>query len=62
MKIEDIRVPGKLTKKETELRVVFLEHVGVIPGGEKIKACISLAPLHNRTWQRVKPAKHRSTC
>jgi len=40
MKIEDIRIPGRLTKKEAELRVAFLEHVGVIPGGEKLKACI----------------------
>jgi heterodisulfide reductase subunit C len=40
MKIEDIRTPGRLTKKETELRLTFLEHVGIIPGGEKIKACI----------------------
>lgn len=40
MKIEDIKIPGKLSKKETELRLAFLEHVGVIPGGEKLKACI----------------------
>lgn len=40
MRIEDIQIPGKLAKKETELRLAFLEHVGVIPGGEKIKACI----------------------
>ncbi|MCK6622756.1 MAG: 4Fe-4S dicluster domain-containing protein [Calditrichaceae bacterium] len=40
MKIEDIRTPGRLTPKESELRVAFLEQVGVIPGGEKIKACI----------------------
>ncbi len=40
MKIVEIKLPGKLTKKESEHRVTFLEHVGVIPGGEKIKACI----------------------
>ncbi|MCB0291848.1 MAG: 4Fe-4S dicluster domain-containing protein [Calditrichaeota bacterium] len=40
MRIEDIQVPGKLSKTETELRVSFLEHVGMIPGGEKLKACI----------------------
>lgn len=40
MRIEDIQLPGKLSQKESELRVAFLEHVGVIPGGEKIKACI----------------------
>jgi heterodisulfide reductase subunit C len=40
MRIEDIRTPGRLTKKETELRNAFWEHVGVIPGGEKLKACI----------------------
>lgn len=40
MRIEDIHIPGKLSKKETELRAAFLEHVGMIPGGEKLKACI----------------------
>ncbi len=40
MKIEDIQTPGRLSQKEAQLRIAFLEHVGMIPGGEKIKACI----------------------
>ena len=40
MKIEDIRIPGKMSRTESELRVAFLHHVGVIPGGEKLQACI----------------------
>ena len=40
MKIEDIQTPGMLSQREAQLRIAFLEHVGMIPGGEKIKTCI----------------------
>ena len=40
MKIEDIKIPGKLSRKESELRLSFWEHIHIIPGGEKIKSCI----------------------
>ena len=40
MKIEDIRIPGKLSKRESELRRSFLEQVEIIPGGDKIKTCL----------------------
>lgn len=40
MRIEEIQIPGKLTKKEADLRVAFINSVKLIPGGEKINACI----------------------
>ncbi|MEN8191177.1 MAG: 4Fe-4S dicluster domain-containing protein [Bacteroidota bacterium] len=40
MEIKDIKIPGKLSLKETELRLAFLDHVNIIPEGEKIKTCI----------------------
>ena len=40
MKIKDIKIPGKLSRKEVELRLAFLDQVEVIPEGEKIKLCI----------------------
>jgi heterodisulfide reductase subunit C len=40
MRIENIHIPGKLIKKEADLRTAFLNSVNLIPGGEKIKACI----------------------
>jgi heterodisulfide reductase subunit C len=40
MRIEDIQIPGKLGAKEENLRKAFLNSVGLIPGGEKIKECI----------------------
>jgi heterodisulfide reductase subunit C len=40
MKIQDIKVPGKLSKKEEDLRQSFLEEIKVIPNSEKIKSCI----------------------
>ncbi|MBM4170436.1 MAG: heterodisulfide reductase [Ignavibacteria bacterium] len=40
MKIQEINIPGKLTRKESVLRHSFLEQVDTIPGGEKIKSCI----------------------
>ena len=43
MKSEDIRIPGTLSKREAVLREAFLEQTKVIPGGEKIKACIQCA-------------------
>jgi heterodisulfide reductase subunit C len=40
MKIEDIKIPGKLSKKEEDLRASFLRQVEAIPNSEKIKSCI----------------------
>jgi heterodisulfide reductase subunit C len=40
MKIQDIKVPGKLPQKEENLRKSFLEEIEVIPNSEKIKSCI----------------------
>ncbi len=40
MKIENIVIPGKLIKKEADLRIAFLNSVYLIPGGEKIEACL----------------------
>lgn len=40
MKIENIQIPGRLIKKEADLRTAFLNSVHLIPGGDKIKACI----------------------
>jgi heterodisulfide reductase subunit C len=34
------QLPGVMSKKESELRQIFLEQVNDIPGGEKIKRCI----------------------
>jgi heterodisulfide reductase subunit C len=34
------QLPGVMSKKESELRQIFLEQVKDIPGGEKIKRCI----------------------
>jgi heterodisulfide reductase subunit C len=35
-----IQMPGLMSRKEAELRQIFLEQVHLIPGGEKIKKCI----------------------
>jgi len=40
MKIEDIKVPGKLSRKEEDLRSSFLRQLEAIPNSEKIKSCI----------------------
>ncbi|MBM4157977.1 MAG: heterodisulfide reductase [Ignavibacteria bacterium] len=40
MKIENIKVPGKLSKKEEDLRESFLRQLEVVPNSEKIKTCI----------------------
>ena len=40
MKIEDIKVPGKLSRKEEDLRSSFLRQLETIPNSEKIKSCI----------------------
>ncbi|MDX1700095.1 MAG: 4Fe-4S dicluster domain-containing protein [Melioribacteraceae bacterium] len=40
MKIKEIEIPGKLNKKEADLRKAFLNSVHLIPGGEKINACL----------------------
>ena len=40
MRIEEIQIPGKLSKKEEDLITAFLNSVHLIPGGDKIKACI----------------------
>ncbi len=37
MKTEDIKVPGKLSSTESELRASFLDKPDAITGGEKIK-------------------------
>ncbi len=40
MKIAEIQIPGMLSRKEADLRTAFLNSVHLIPGGDKIKACI----------------------
>lgn len=40
MKIEDIKIPGKLSWKEEDLRASFLRQLEIIPNSEKIKSCI----------------------
>lgn len=40
MKIEDIKVPGKLSLKEEELKASFLRQMETIPNAKKIKSCI----------------------
>ena len=40
MKIQDIKIPGRLTQKEEDLRQAFLEEIKVIPNSEKIRSCI----------------------
>lgn len=40
MKIVDIKVPGKLSRKEEELKASFLRQLETIPNAEKIKSCI----------------------
>ncbi len=40
MKIEDIKVPGKLSRREGDLRDSFLRQLETIPNAEKIKSCI----------------------
>ena len=40
MKIEDIKVPGRLSRKEEDLRSSFLRQLETIPNSEKIKSCI----------------------
>ncbi len=43
MNTAEILIPGTLSRKEAILRKMFLEHTRVIPGGEKIKACLQCA-------------------
>lgn len=40
MKIGDIKVPGKLSWKEADLRQSFLRQLETVPNSEKIKSCI----------------------
>jgi heterodisulfide reductase subunit C len=40
MRIENIKIPGKLSRKEEDLRFSFLKHLEIIPNSEKIKSCI----------------------
>lgn len=40
MKIENIKIPGKLSGKEEELRASFMKQLETIPNSEKIKSCI----------------------
>ncbi|MCD4769494.1 MAG: 4Fe-4S dicluster domain-containing protein, partial [Bacteroidales bacterium] len=40
MKIKDIKSPGKLSKKEEDLRQSFFKQLEIIPDGEKVKSCI----------------------
>jgi heterodisulfide reductase subunit C len=40
MKIGDIKVPGKLSRREEDLRDSFLRQLETIPNAEKIKSCI----------------------
>jgi heterodisulfide reductase subunit C len=40
MRIDEIQIPGKLSKKEADLRTAFLNSVHLIPGGDKIKSCL----------------------
>jgi heterodisulfide reductase subunit C len=40
MKTESIRTPGRLSRKEEELRQSFLKQMEDIPNSEKIKSCI----------------------
>lgn len=40
MKIENIKVPGKLSRKEEDLRDSFMRQLETIPNAEKIKSCI----------------------
>ena len=40
MKIVDIKIPGKLSRKEEDLRESFLRQLEAIPNSEKIKSCI----------------------
>jgi heterodisulfide reductase subunit C len=40
MEQSHIQLPGLMSRKEAELRQIFLEQVHLIPGGEKIKKCI----------------------
>jgi heterodisulfide reductase subunit C len=40
MKIENIKVPGKLSWKEQDLRESFLRQLEAVPNSEKIKSCI----------------------
>lgn len=40
MKIVDIKIPGKLSQKEEDLRASFLRQLEAIPNSDKIKSCI----------------------
>ncbi len=40
MKHESKQLPGVMTRKEAELRQIFLDQVDTVPGGERIKRCI----------------------
>jgi heterodisulfide reductase subunit C len=40
MRIENIRIPGKLSRKEEDLRESFLKQLETVPNSEKIKSCI----------------------
>jgi len=36
----ELQSPGTLPSRESELRKAFLEQVGIVPGGERIRKCI----------------------
>lgn len=40
MKIVNIKVPGKMSQKEQDLRASFLRQLEAVPNSEKIKSCI----------------------
>jgi heterodisulfide reductase subunit C len=40
MKIEKIKIPGKMSLKEQDLRLSFLRQLEAVPNSEKIKSCI----------------------
>lgn len=40
MKIEDIKIPGKLSQREEDLKNSFFRQLEAVPNSEKIKSCI----------------------
>jgi heterodisulfide reductase subunit C len=40
MKTESVQLPGKLTRKEEDLKASFLKQLETVPNSEKIKSCI----------------------
>jgi heterodisulfide reductase subunit C len=43
MNTPEVQLPGTLSRREAVLRQTFLDQTKVIPGGEKIKACLQCA-------------------